>query len=99
MSLIWNDSARLELLEATSYYGHIDGELGGRFGAAVEAAIVRLRNNPSLHRRFDGEMRKVRVERFPYAIVYRIEASGLHLVAVMHLHREPGYWHGRVEGK
>ncbi|WP_395738855.1 type II toxin-antitoxin system RelE/ParE family toxin [Prosthecobacter sp.] len=97
MNLVWNDSARLELLEAASYYGHIDGELGGRFGAAMEAALVRLRNAPLLHRRFKGEVRKVRVERFPYAILYRIEERGLHLVAVMHLNREPGYWHGRLE--
>jgi plasmid stabilization system protein ParE len=97
MNLIWNDSARLELLEAASYYGHIESELGRRFGAALEAAIVRLRNNPRMHRRFDGEIRKVRVERFPYAVIYRIEERGLHLVAVMHLHREPGYWHGRLD--
>jgi len=96
MNLVWNDCARLELLEAASYYGHIDDDLAGRFAAAVEEAIMRLSNNPRMHRRFEGEMRKVRVARFPYAIVYRIENSVLHLVAVMHLHREPGYWHGRL---
>jgi len=97
MSLIWNERARLELLDATRYYGLIDDELGGRFSAAMEAAIMRLLNNPRMHRRFDGEMRKVRVERFPYAVVYHIEEKGLHIVAVMHLHREPGYWRGRVK--
>lgn len=97
MSLIWNDGARLELIEAASYYSQIDGELGGQFGAAVEAAIVRIFSNPHMHRRFKGEMRKVRVERFPYALVYRIEENGLHLVAVMHLNRKPDYWSGRVD--
>ena len=97
MSLFWNDAARLELFEATSYYGQIDDELSGRFGAAVEAATLRICSNPHMHRRFKGEMRKVRVERFPYALVYRIEESGLHLVAVMHLHRRPDYWSERVD--
>ncbi|WP_395734760.1 type II toxin-antitoxin system RelE/ParE family toxin [Prosthecobacter sp.] len=97
MSLFWNDAARLELVEATSYYGQIDDELSGRFGAAVEAATLRICSAPCMHRRFKGEMRKVRVERFPYALVYRIEENGLHLVSVMHLHRRPGYWNGRVE--
>jgi plasmid stabilization system protein ParE len=97
MNLFWNDAARMELMEALSYYGHIDGELGGRFAGEVEAAMFRLRNHPRMHRRFDGEMRKVRVARFPYGIIYRIEERGLHVVAVMHLHREPGYWHGRVD--
>lgn len=97
MSLIWNDGARLELIEAASYYGQIDDELSGRFGAAMEAATLRICSNPYMHRRFKGEMRKVRVERFPYALVYRIEENGLHLVAVMHLNRKPGYWQGRVD--
>ncbi len=97
MSLVWNDGARLDLVEATSYYGQIDDELGGRFGAAVESATLRIGSNPHMHRRFKSEMRKVRVERFPYALVYRIEENGLHLVAVMHLHRRPDYWSGRVD--
>lgn len=97
MSLFWNDAARLELIEATSYYGQIDNELSGRFGAAVEAATLRVCSNPYMHRRFKGEMRKVRVERFPYALVYRIEVNGLHLMAVMHLQRRPGYWSDRLD--
>ncbi len=97
MSMFWNDAAKLELIEATSYYGQIDDELSGRFGAAVEAATLRIGSTPYMHRRFKGEMRKVRVERFPYAIVYRIEENGLHVVAVMHLNREPDYWLGRME--
>lgn len=97
MSLVWNESARVEFLETVRYYGHIDAELGGRFAEAVQAAVARILNSPRMHRRFKGEMRKVRVEQFPYAVVYRIEDEGLHLVAVMHLHREPGYWRGRVD--
>jgi len=97
MNLVWNDAARLELIEATSYYGQIDDELSGRFGAAVEAATLRICSTPFMHRRFKREMRKVRVERFPYALVYRIEENGLHLVAVMHLHRRPGYWSERLD--
>lgn len=91
MTLIWNDSARLEFIEAARYYGFIDPDLGERFVTGVEAGIVRLRNHPDMFRRFDGEMRKVRVERFPYAIIYQIEEHSIHIVAVMHLHREPGY--------
>jgi hypothetical protein len=32
------------------------------------------------------------LNRFPYAILYRIASDEVQIVAVMHLHRRPGYW-------
>lgn len=32
---------------------------------------------------------------FPYAILYSIEADYVLIMAVMHCHREPGYWKNR----
>lgn len=96
MSLIWNDYARLEFIEAAGYYGHIDLDLGERFVSAVEAAVAQLRASPQMARQFDGEARKVRLERFPYAVIYEVEDQRIHIIAVMHLHREPGYWHERL---
>jgi plasmid stabilization system protein ParE len=96
MSLIWNDYARLEFIEAAGRYGHIDFDLGERFVNAIEAAVARLRASPQTPRKFDGEARKVRLERFPYAVIYQMEGQDIHIIAVMHLHREPGYWHGRL---
>jgi toxin ParE1/3/4 len=96
MSLIWNVSARFEFIQATGYYGHIEAELGDRFISAVEAAIARLRSNPEMFRRFEGDMRKVPVEGFPYAVIYCIEEQGLNLVSVMHSSRQPGYWRERL---
>lgn len=97
MKLLWNDSARLELMEAAGYYGHIDPDLGERFVTAVEAAVARLSASPQTPRKFEGEARKVRLERFPYAVIYQVEARHIHIIAVMHLHREPGYWRKRLE--
>ena len=55
-----------------------------------------MSRTPERFRRFDGDMRKVRVEGFPYAVIYRIEGRVLHIIAVMHLHRRPGYWRDRL---
>ncbi|KOR28141.1 plasmid stabilization protein, partial [Achromatium sp. WMS1] len=32
--------------------------------------------------------------RFPYGILYRetLDANGIFIIAVMNLHRKPGYW-------
>jgi len=33
---------------------------------------------------------------FPYAVLYTIERDYILIAAVMHCHREPGYWHHRI---
>lgn len=96
MSLIWHDAAVSEFVEAAGHYGIIDPDLGEQFIAAVEVAVTRIRATPKLHRKFDGAARKVRIERFPYAVIYWLDQQIIRIVAVMHLHRDPGYWKNRI---
>lgn len=97
MKIIWHDAAVFELEEAALYYGDIDADLGERFTSTVEVAIAEIKARPEMRRKFDGSARKARIKRFPYAVVYWIDGGTLRIIAVMHLHREPGYWHGRLE--
>ncbi len=96
MNHLWNRHARIEYYEAIEYYARIDDKLGERFVTVVEDAIEQMSRTPERFRQFDGDMRKVRVEDFPYAIIYRIEDRELRIIAVMHLHRRPGYWRDRL---
>jgi plasmid stabilization system protein ParE len=97
MNILWHDAAVFELEEAALYYGGIDDELGQRFTAAAEVVIAEINARPEMMRKFDGEARKARLKRFPYAMVYWIDGGKHRIIAVMHLHREPGYWHERME--
>ncbi len=96
MSQLWSRHARIEYYEAIEYYARIDDKLGERFVAVVEEALEQMSRTPERFRCFDGDMRKVRVEDFPYAVIYRIEGRELRIIAVMHLHRRPGYWRERL---
>ncbi len=42
-----------------------------------------------------GDIRRLLLSRFPYKLLYAVEADGLYVVAVAHQHRAPGYWSGR----
>lgn len=97
MNPIWNENARFEFLEALRYYAGIDRDLGQRFLAAVHTAVAGLNRELLRFRKLGENARKARVERFPYAVICRHSEKGLHIVAVMHLHREPGYWQNRLE--
>ena len=48
-------------------------------------------------RQFDPPARRHFTDRFPYGVIYLVEPDHIRIVAVMHLHREPGYWRKRVE--
>ena len=52
----------------------------------------KARKEPELYSRFDGEFRKVRIGKFTYALVFRVKNEEIQIIAVMHLHRRPGYW-------
>lgn len=42
-------------------------------------------------------MRKVRVDRFPYSIIFRLlDKDTVQVLAVAHGSREPGYWKNRL---
>lgn len=96
MNIIWQELAKLDLEDAANFYDDIDEHLGRRFVAAVEVAIAEIKTWPNLRRKFDGKARKTRVKNFPYALLYWVDGDIMHIIAVMHLHREPGYWHNRV---
>lgn len=38
------------------------------------------------------------VARFPYHLVYLLEADLIHIIAVAHDHRRPGFWRDRQGG-
>jgi toxin ParE1/3/4 len=59
----------------------------------AEAAIVGL---PEAWPLFDHGTRRYLLRRFPFSVVYRIEARRILIVAVAHARRRPGYWRSRL---
>ena len=57
--------------------------------------LSRILNEPERWHRIRGDNRKLNFHRFPYAIVYSVQADALYVKAVMHLHRRPFYWKDR----
>ena len=87
--------ADLEAIEAASYIKSDDPIQGEYFKEALVNAINKARRDPFIYRTFDGEFRKVKVGKFTYAVVFRLKKDVVQILAVMHLHRRPGYWKDR----
>src|SRR5688572_14414314 len=91
-------AAALELEEAVDWYNARKPGLGEDLRTDVRRALELIEMFPNGWHRLSDLVRRCRTKRFPYGVIYQFrEAENLILVvAVMHLHRRPGYWEGRV---
>lgn len=81
-----------ELREAAEFYeGRVPG-LGFEFLAEVRGAIRRIAAYPHAWFPMDDRFRRCRTHRFPYSIIYTVEADCILIVSVMHMHRHPESW-------
>ena len=60
-----------------------------------EFIIDTIRSFPTAWTLVAADVRRCLTKRFPYGIIYAIESNALFILAVLHLHRYPGYWEHR----
>jgi hypothetical protein len=80
----------MEAIRGMSYSFHPEAER--EFLEAIGRAVEHPKSWPII----DGEVRRCQTKRFPYGVLYSEEAEGIFVIAVMHLHRDPGYWKNRL---
>jgi len=98
MKLRLLDPAAQELDEAITYYNAQAGGLGDAFLLETLRAFGLIRQYPQGWHPVDGEIRRCRLSRFPYGVIYSPEPDEILVIAIAHLHRRPAYWTGRLIG-
>nr|MDO8109796.1 type II toxin-antitoxin system RelE/ParE family toxin [Candidatus Sigynarchaeota archaeon] len=88
--------AEKEMTEAVQFYEAQAKGLGVEFLSEVERAIQSIRETPETWPILEGDLRRRLLRRFPFGILYRIEADKILIIAVAHLRRKPGYWKERL---
>ncbi len=96
MRAVFHSEARLELAEAARWYNSQSPGLGSNLRREAKTAVARIVATPEWFGILEDDVRCCPVHRFPYGILYEIRADRVLIVAVMHLHRTPGYWKSRV---
>jgi len=86
--------AEAELQSAAIWYEEKRSGLGVEFVAVVEKALQSVLENPEACPvwRPDRPYRKRSLKRFPYVVLFRVDASTVEIVAVAHAKRRPGHW-------
>jgi toxin ParE1/3/4 len=97
----FEDEAEAEYRAAGRWYEARRAELGVEFLDAVDATIDQIvrfprAGAPVLQRPADLLVRHAPVKRFPYRVVYLEAETMIHVLAVAHERRKPGYWKNRL---
>jgi len=95
MRYSFHETAEKEFFAALEYYEECQPGLGLRFSEEVYATIERICEYPYAWSGIDVKTRRCLTNKFPYGILYRVIGDDIRIMAVMHLHRKPGYWKNR----
>jgi toxin ParE1/3/4 len=98
MMFEFHSDALAEYQAAARHYAECGNELDLRFISAVERCIDQIQQDPQRYRILEDDVHRCLTRVFPYAILYTVEPDFVLIIAVMHCHREPGYWRRRLKG-
>ena len=96
MTARFRPEAEAELDEAVDFYEARKSGLGLEFAREAQASVLQIQQRPEAWAPIGRSCRRYNMNRFPYAIIYAIEPSGIIVIAVMHQKRRPGYWRKRL---
>ncbi|MBX3658847.1 MAG: type II toxin-antitoxin system RelE/ParE family toxin [Ramlibacter sp.] len=96
MSIRLLEPAQAELDEAISWYAEQAPGLGDAFLIETLKTIQLIEQFPKAWHPLMPQIRRCRLRRFPYSVIYAQDGSDLLVLAVAHQHRKPDYWRNRL---
>ena len=94
--LVISKEARLDIIDAFSWYELQREGLGFDFELCLEAGIEEIIRNPLAFELKYRSLRAHYIARFPYGIHYVIEGGIVFVLAVLHTSRSPSNWEDRL---
>ena len=84
---------------AARWYAERSSFAANGFADEIDAAIAAIEQNPGAWPPYDHDTRHYLLRRYPFSVVYRVQATRILIVAVAHGHRRPGYWKSRLQNR
>ena len=90
-----SDQANADVTDAVDYYDKINPALGSRFLIELQSAYEKIKANPQ-HYSFisvnpEDKFRDIKLNVFPYVVIYEVHKTDIYVSAVMHTRRKPFY--------
>jgi toxin ParE1/3/4 len=84
--------AQTDIREAARWYEDSEPGLGLQFVREVRVSLKRIADNPLMYPVIEQDVRRALLHKFPYSIYFVPEPDTVAVIAVLHQHRQPGYW-------
>ena len=95
MIFSFHREAEDELVDAVGYYEACDVGLGIDFSREVYATIQNVIDYPTMWPKIEDEVHRCLVHRFPFGVLYSVEADAIFILAVM----QQAIWCGCSNGR
>ena len=88
--------AEADISEAYQWYEAQDEGLGDEFLRSVDACLAAVQRMPKANTAIYHDIRRALLRRFPYSILYLIEADRIIVIACFHVRRNPKQLQARM---
>ena len=96
MRLEIDSEAAQELATAYEWYEVRSVQAEYRLEREIEQALEAIQVFPFCGAPYEKGTRRFILHKFPFAIIYHAGKEQIRIMAIMHLHRHPGYWWQRA---
>jgi len=97
MNVVFLNEAKIEIEDAVEYYELQSKGLGKVFKTELKQTVQRIVSFPLAWTEIKPDIRRAIMSKFPYNVLYSVEAESILILAVAHHHRKPNYWDIRVK--
>jgi plasmid stabilization system protein ParE len=95
MRICFHELAKYDLDDAIEWYDLQLPGLGDRFKNALRQTVDKIGGHPFWFPHEEDGIYKAYIPKFPYKVLFTIDADGINVWAIAHMHRKPGYWQNR----
>lgn len=88
--------AQSELREIIAYYNEQREGLGLEFVSELKQTLLRMKHYPLAWSPLSSRVRRCRVNRFPYSVIYEVRKDVLLVAAIQHHSKAPESWRNRL---
>ena len=97
MSYFFHPAAEAEHLETVAWFESKSAGLGASYLVEFESVMEIVCDAPHRHPVVETTaIKRIRMTKFPFTVLYREQADGVRILAVAHHRRRPQYWLGRI---
>ena len=91
-SLFALPAARDDIAAAANWYDASRPGLGTTFLDSIDELLQRIAETPQQFPEVQSDVRRGLARRFPYGVYFLATESRVDVLAIIHLHRDPGSW-------